>query len=144
MIVIRPQQIAVFQAAAEAAFERRVVAYLRERHADVSVQLPAGAFAVKEIPQEDLRGMVRGGLERARGYGITWQSTLIGFVVLMFMTAPNFDRHPLVRFILKDESVPADLRVAEFWERTTEQNWAAVRQSYDADSWNPRPRDGAE
>jgi hypothetical protein len=140
MLIIRPEQLEVFRPVAEAAFERRVIEYLRENHADEVVVLPAGEREKKEIEvkgldDETLNKLVRTGIDRARSYGMTWESSITAFVVLMFIVAPNFDEHPLIRRALRDGKVEPNLRVEEIWDRTTNENWEVARYSYDASGW---------
>lgn len=137
MLIIRPEQFEVFQPVAEAAFARRVVEHLREDHAETVIQLPNEVVLVKQISDERLYEMVRNGIARARGYGIDWESAVTAFVVLMFVAAPNFDKHPLIQRVLKDERVEANSRVDRLWERTSEENWEAIKKNYDPAAWEP-------
>jgi hypothetical protein len=126
----------VFRPVAEEAFASRVLEYLQKSHADTAVHLPAGELLIKEIATETLRGMVKHGIAQARTYGMTWESSLMTFVVFMFMVAPNFDAHPLIQLVLKDPTVEPDHRIEKLWERTTEDNWQAAKQQYDLQAWN--------
>lgn len=137
MLIIRPDQFEVFQPVAEAAFVRRVVEHLREDHAETVIQLPNEVVLVKQISDERFHEMVRNGIARARRYGIDWESAVTAFVVLMFVAAPNFDKHPLIQRVLKDERVEANLRVDRLWERTSEENWEAIKKNYDPAAWEP-------
>lgn len=136
MLVLRPEQVEAFENVAEAAFEQRVVEYLRENHPDEVVRLPSKETCVAELTDEELRRMVRHGIKRARGYGQTWESSITSFIVLMFTIAPNFDEHPLIRRVLKDKEIAADLRLEEIWDYTTEENWEAAHRNYSPDGWN--------
>ncbi|MGH9760485.1 MAG: hypothetical protein ACREDR_37500, partial [Blastocatellia bacterium] len=102
---IRPEQVDAFQEVADAAFVRRVVEHLRERHPSAIVRISSGTVKVEQIQDDVIRKMVESGVARARGYGMTWESSIASFVVLMFLTAPNFDKHPLIERVLKDEQV---------------------------------------
>lgn len=135
MLTIRPEQLEVFQPVAEAAFERRVVEYLRGHHADEGVILPTGGHEVKDIDDKILLKMVRTGIARARSYGMTWESSITAFVVLMFTIAPNFDEHPLIQRVLKNEEIEPDSRFDRLWESITEENWQAAAQSYESTKW---------
>lgn len=135
MLKIRREQFEVFQPVAEAAFVRRIAEHLRETQADAVVQFPNEVILVRQIADERFRGMVKDGIARAREYGMTWESAVTAFVVLMFVAAPNFDKHPLVQRVLKDERVNANSRVDQLWERTTDENWEAVRKNYDPAAW---------
>jgi hypothetical protein len=139
MLKIRPEQFAVFQPVAERAFVRRVVEYLRENHPDVVVQFASEVMLIKQIGDEKLYMLVRRGIVRARALGMDWESSITAFVVLLFITAPNFDLHPLIQRVLKDERVPANSRIEQLWERTSEENWEAVRKNYDVKAWDIEP-----
>src|SRR5262249_38329429 len=135
MVRMRAEQMEVFRSLAESAFENRVVAHLRLAHADILVRFPQAAAPVKDVPVETLQALVRRGIARGRAYGLTWQSSLGGFVVLAFVAAPNFDAHPLVRRVLRDDHVPADLRLGQLWKRTTKKTWETISQRYDPAAW---------
>jgi hypothetical protein len=139
MLIIRAEQFEVFQPVAEAAFVRRVVEHLREHHPDVVVQLPNEVILIKQTSDDRLYKMVRNAVNLARDYGIDWESTVTAFVVLMFVAAPNFDKHPLIQRVLRDERVDANSRVDQLWERTTDENWEAVRKNYDVTAWGLGP-----
>jgi hypothetical protein len=134
---IREEQLGAFSPVAEAAFLRRVVGHVRRHHADAAVRLPDAptATTVKQLPEERLTEMVRRGLARARRYGLTLETTLTGFVAIMFAVAPNFDAHPLLRRVLTDETVPPDSRLDEMMSKTSAENWVQVERSYDPDAW---------
>jgi hypothetical protein len=142
MLKIRQQQFEIFQPVAEAAFVRRLSEYLKIKHAGVAVQLPKGITTVEQLPEKLLHEMVQNGIARGRAYGMRWRSTLSAFVTLLFVTAPNFDSHPLIERVLKDESTPPDNRIDQLWDRTTEQNWEAVKQNYDAGAWKISAKNG--
>ena len=135
MLKIRAEQFEVFQPVAEAAFVRRIVEHLRKHHADTMVQLPNEVRLVKQISDERLLRMAKEGISRARGYGMDWESAVTAFVVLMFIAAPNFDEHPLIQRVLKDERVPANSRIDQLWEQPSEDNWETVRKNYEATAW---------
>jgi transcription elongation factor Elf1 len=130
----------VFQPLAEADFLDRVVGHLLKHHSDVIVDFPDYACLVEELPRNVLQEMVVVGVTRARSYGMEWESTLCSFVVLMFVAAPNFDEHPLIRRVLKDESVPPDSRVNMLWRRVSDETWEAAEENYDAQAWTIRLR----
>jgi len=135
VLTIRPEQFAAFDAVAEAAFVARLVRHLRDEEADEEVLLPSGPEPVGGLPDATLEEMVRGGIARAESYGLTWESSVTAFVVLMFKAAPNFDAHPLVRRVLCDRALAPDERIDALWERITEETWDAVEEAYDADAW---------
>jgi len=126
---------------AEAAFVAEVVDHLRKTRPQEVVRLPGGPTTIAEIPDEILPVMVRGGIARAREYGITSSSTLAGFVSLMFISAPNFDDHPLLKRALLDNDTDPNSRLEKLIQDSTEQNWEAVRQAYDASAWGVKEQE---
>jgi hypothetical protein len=147
MLTIRAEQMKAFRPAAEAAFERRVAAYLRGEHAAEVVLLPAGEDGVderevKDLDDETFLKMVRAGIARARAYGLTWESSITAFVVLLFTVAPNFDSHPLIRRVLLDGQSEPDACFEQLWEQTTDDNWEAAQERYDAAAWGLRLGEG--
>jgi hypothetical protein len=144
MLKIRPEQYEVFKPIAEEVFVQDVVEYLRNGYGQRRVQLPDGSYTIDSLPVARLNSMVKGGFARARQCGLTGKSALIAYVVLMFLTAPNFDKHPLIQHVLTDNSIPPDARLAELWQRTTDQNWVAVRRSYDPGAWEAHMEAGNE
>src|SRR5829696_8588901 len=103
MLRIRPEQLATFKSIAEDAFIAETVAYLRENYSDRTVHVPAGSSAVGVLTDQTLRLMVQRGIERADRYDIRSRAGLKAFVVLMIITAPNFDEQPLIKRILSDK-----------------------------------------
>lgn len=135
MLKIRAEQMQAFQVAADAAFIKKLVKHLREKHGDTGVQLPTGTFLVFELSEETLEAMVRSGFERARRYGFASEADLAGFVAVMLETAPNFDDHPLLQRGLKDERVKLEDRLAALLQNATEANWGVVKEDYDPTAW---------
>jgi hypothetical protein len=141
-LTIRPEQLEAFQPVADAAFVGRLAKYLRANHADAVVKLPSGAVAVARLPEATLTTMVRGGMSRARSYGLTWESSLASFIVLMFLAAPNFDTHPLVQRVLQDRNAEPQDRIGNLWSRVSPQNWKAVYSYYDSNAWSLDENEG--
>jgi hypothetical protein len=135
MLKIRTEQIKVFQPVAETAFLNRLVEYLQKQHPQVAVQLGESLVVICQIPTEQLKTLVEQGIKRARAYSMTDESSIAAFVVLMFVTAPNFDEHPLIQRLLNDEKILPNERIDGLWQRTTEQNWQVVKQNYNPNAW---------
>lgn len=135
MLMIRPEQYQAFQPVAEAAFVTEVVDYLRKTRPDEVVRLPGGQTTIAGLPDDILSDMVRGGIARAREYGVTWCSTLLAFVTTMFVSAPNFDDHPLLKRVLLDNDTDPNYRLDKLMQNSTEENWEAVRRAYDVAAW---------
>jgi hypothetical protein len=135
MLTIRREQYEVFRPVAEEVFINEITDYLGRVHGERIVRLPDGALSVGAIPEDRLRNIVKGGVAKARAYDLTSKSALTAYVVLMFLAAPNFDEHPLIQHMLLDEAIEPNKRLDELWQRTVDQNWIAVKQSYDPAVW---------
>ena len=135
MLIIRTEQLEPFQQVAESAFARELVEELRRESPDMMIHLPNGSNTIDQIPEEVLYQLVRNGISRAHKYGLSWENSVGAFVTLMFEAAPNFDEHPLIQRVLKDEEIAPDSRMDELLDRTTDENWEAVEQNYDTNAW---------
>lgn len=135
MLKIRSEQIRPFQPNAETAFVHRVMKYLRENHPETKVRFQGKQFTVVGLPDETLKNLVEKGIARAENYGLSWKSSLISFVVLMFIVAPNFDRQKYVAGVLTDDNIPADKRLEIITEQMMDEDWEKIAESYDEKSW---------
>jgi hypothetical protein len=135
MLKIRSEQIEAFQPVADAQFVRRIVDHLRKRQSNAAVRLPQGPTLIFRLPDALLHKMVQVGVARARSYGLTWESSITGFVVLMFKVAPNFDQHPAINRALTDAQVAPDARLQKLLEVTTSSDWWEAKEHYDPTVW---------
>lgn len=136
MFKIKSEQIRLFQPDAEEAFVARVMDYLRENHGEETVQLPNEKTTVGKISDQTLREMVGGGIRRGREYRIEWKSTLLSFVVLLFISAPNFDEHPKVSSFFVGAETVDDAAMESLTDEMTDDDWVTVEKNYDAGAWN--------
>ena len=136
MFRVKAEQIRMFQPDAEEAFVVRVMDYLKEKHPDAIVQLPHGESRVAGLPDNIFRETVRDGIRRGGDYGIEWKSTLLSFVVLLFIVAPNFDRHPKARKFFRETETIDDAALESFLDEMTDEDWAAIEKRYDPRAWN--------
>jgi hypothetical protein len=135
LLTITNQQLAAFDDVAASLLIRKLATTLRERHGECIVRLPDAVRAVGQFDDDTIRELVRKALARARGHGLTSESSLASFVILMFETAPNFDEHPLLKKTLGAADVAPDERIKQLLEETTDQNWDAARELYDPAAW---------
>ena len=141
-MMIRAEQMNVFEATAEDNFVRRTAAHLLEHYAKAIVRLPDDVeSAVDQLPEEKLRSLVEISVERARSYGLTYESSISAVSALMFEVAPNFDSHRLSQVLLNDENIEPDARLDELLEVLTEKNWEAIRAEYDVNEWESKPKE---
>lgn len=138
-LLIRSEQMSAIQQSAEEKFVRRIAAHLLEKYPTAIVALPDEKSTVAELPAETLHSLVRSSVERARGYGLTQESSIAAFSAVMFEVAPNFDRHNMSKMLLSDESFEPDARLNELLEVLTEKNWEAIQKTYDPEAWFEKP-----
>ena len=133
---IRREQIDVMAAVSEANFERAIARDLLSNYGDSIVRLPEGGeFLVTDLPQETLERLVRVGIDKARRFEVTRQSSIAGFVAMMFSSAPNFDANRLCEVLLSDEEKTPDERADEIPNVLSEKNWDTIRHDYDPQAW---------
>lgn len=126
MIHLRPEQLAAFQARYDIGLLDRIVQHVTTEHAEV----------VDGFPEPLVREMVGNGLARARRYGLTWESSLTGFVALMFTVAPNFDEQPAIHRVLMNARLRPDERF-ELLQRIRDRHWRDAQHLYDERAWFP-------
>jgi len=134
-MIIRSEQIAVFNAIAKTNFVRKLCMHLRTNYAETVVRLPGENSVLGELSDDTLETLVRSGVRRAREYGISFESTISAFVALMFEIAPNFHTHEIAQPVLKDENVEANSRVDILLERLSEEDLSKIKETYDVNAW---------
>lgn len=125
MITVRQAQMNALQSAADEDFLRRCAEQLRERY-------PA---LTNELTNELLGKMVKQGIARARGHGLTWESSLFQFLELMLAIAPGFDDVPAIHARLQDVSGTDLDRMARLMNNTTFSEWQQAAQEYYPGAW---------
>ena len=113
-------QIEAIEAPAQERFLNKLTAFLRTNHAG----------RVVDLDDEQLAKRVRFAMGRARGYGMTWESSTASFVTAMFVFGPDFDQAPAVQRVLTNESVAPDMRM--FLVQQLVPDKPAARQRNDA------------
>lgn len=128
MLIIRKEQMKVFERQIENNFINTVVEKIRSDHAN----------ATNGLPDNVLRKRIEYGLQRAGDYGLTWQNNLITFVTMMFEIGVGFDNCPVFQKHLTDQSLPPNARMEQLLKQTDYRDWEeAQRDSAD----NPWPED---
>lgn len=143
-MLIRSEQMTMFQTEAEEGFVRRLSAHLLEHYAKSLVRTPDIEAAVEELSEETLHSLIRSSIDRARSYDISFESSIAAFSAVMFEVAPNFDKHRLSEVLLNDEEVDPNNRLDALLEVFTEKNWDSVRESYDINAWQPAAEENTE
>ena len=110
---------------AERDLEARIADHLRERHPGAVAALTAQALQLR----------IRASLARGRSHGLTWQSALAGFTVLMFELGPEFDRQPAFARALAIRLPDENARIKAVYANTGDEDWAAARALADPRAW---------
>jgi hypothetical protein len=134
-LVIRSEQMNVFERAAFESFVAQLADHLLQHHADAFVHLPDGTSpAVGSLPRIALEDLVRFGIARAKMHRLTLGSTISAFVAIMFAVAPNFDSVPLLAAIL---AAPLDQRgrIRALIDFSTAADWQRASMNYDRSLW---------
>jgi len=113
MLIIRNEQLAVFQENSERDFILSVIKQLRANH----------EAALRGVAEDKIYKRVEYGIGCARKYGMTWKNNLTAYVILMFEISPDFDMYPVFQEYLTDENVPPDERMGLLLEETSEDDW---------------------
>lgn len=127
MLIIREKQIQHFIAKDDAELIELVGRTIRQ----------ANAERVSDYDDEKLREMVKIGVERARSRDFELAEDIAAFVMIMFEVAPNFDEQEEIGAVLADGQFKPSERLAQIWERTSDEAWEKAEQSYKADVWFP-------
>lgn len=139
MFKVRAQQFETLEKQGQHEFPSRVLAHLRQHHSECTLKVSNGretaSEAIKNVSESTLRTLIARGLERAAGFGLTWQSSLLAFVVTMFVCSPNFCEHPKMARIMRDARIPPNLRLLAAVRLMSLQDWDAAAQMYRPESW---------
>ncbi|AKT38367.1 hypothetical protein [Chondromyces crocatus] len=94
----------------------RLAEHLRTHHEDL----------VASLDGAELLRRVQIGVRRAAAHGITWDSTLAAYLVLMLRVAPNFDEHPIASEVLRADAIEPNLRVDALIASTDDEHWEEI------------------
>lgn len=139
MLRIRAEQLNAFQPVADAQFVARIVEHLRTNHPTTVVRLAHGPTLLSRMSEVELSELVKNGVGRARKYGLSWESSISAFVVLMFCAAPNFDQHKAITEILSNSQIPPDDRIKVVVDKIDSNAWTEIKDRYDPAAWKRMP-----
>lgn len=125
MLVIRPAQMEAFTEARLRDLRVRIAWHIRRAHPD----------AIRGLGDEELERRVRLGCRRAARWKFQRESSIATFVTLMFIVAPDFDRHAPVRRILEDQRLPIDQRPLLLAHEVTARQWEEMRAAAPESAW---------
>jgi hypothetical protein len=124
-LVIRKEQMRVFERAGDVAFCRKAADYIRSEYPVV----------VADLSPNELLAQVELAFERASRFHFTIQASVLGYIVLMFTVAPEFDTHPSIHEILHQDWIPPDARLAYLAEAISPEEWDEARSAGDQTFW---------
>jgi len=134
--MIRREQMAAFDDASQEEFERRLAEHVRTCFAASSIDTSAGDFALSGLSAECVRAMVRHSIQKAKGYGLTWESSIAAYAALMFTVGPRFDEHPEIQAELLDENVPVNSKVDHLGYAISEPTWQEAKAAQGQRVWS--------
>lgn len=140
-MLIRAEQMSVFQKRAEDDFVLRLSAHLREKYEGTVVRLPDKEATVASLSDEELNELVNISIKRAQKFGISYESTIAAFTAMMFDAAPNFSEHERAEPILKDKNVEPNSRMDKLLEQLTAEDWKKIKRGYDVNAWKSSGKD---
>ncbi len=129
MLTIKQDQMDVFQQHMEQNFVRSLAQELRQEHPD----------EVAALDDKELYRRINIGIQRAARYGLEDEYSLEIFTTLMFVAAPNFDRHALFKEILNTPDLPPEQRLEYAMEISTDEDWQEIEDNRDDRVWQTTP-----
>jgi hypothetical protein len=109
MLTIRKDQMRALNSYMRQGFEDRMVSHLGARFPQ-----QIKAMTTPETGDQNLRALIRRGVEGAAGYKIDAESDVARFIGLMVTLGPRFDSQKEMQWataILKDQSIPPSGRI---------------------------------
>ena len=110
MLTIRQEQMAVFRAQRIRQFEAHKLSNIKEQFAAWYAQ----------SGEENTIQLIRSGIDKAGGYGLTTRGDVSAYVDLMIRFGPDFDIRQDLEWqtgALRDDGIPAEARMALLTER---------------------------
>lgn len=114
MLIIRKEQMAVFEWHTARRFREKVKKHLRR----------ALAEPIAGIQDAALNERIEGGIKRGRAYGLTKERDLMLFIDLTFLIAPRFEDEPRMKWsrkILSATDVAGDAKMELIYQRLSRQ-----------------------
>jgi len=131
-MLIRSAQMAVFRKQFDERLPEYAFRFLRE-------ELTSD---VEGLSDEVLQKRIELTLSRARSLGIDAGMALQIFLALTFGVGPHFDRHPVVKKIVHDSSLPMNERMAAICNDLSDRTWEEMAILAGAGEWSDDVRQG--
>jgi hypothetical protein len=124
-MIIRNDQMRSIRRSMDHGIEHRIARYLQLRYAALWA----------DIEDEIIVAIIRKAIEKARSYGLTWESALVRYADLMCTFAPNFDQQESINARLTDPTLLPEARLDAVYDRTSYREWMEVCNAYDPFAW---------
>lgn len=112
-LVIRDEQVAVFEEALRNDFIERLAAELKANYAE----------DVEPYTDEELYEVIDRGIDRAEDYGLEGDADISAFIKLLFTIGWYFDRYPMFQEILTNEANLPEEKMPFIFEGATDEDW---------------------
>jgi hypothetical protein len=116
MLVIRAEQVATLQAALDRPVLEWIARFLR-RHEPALVEEHSPETLITELEHT---------WSHASRFGIADPVAVAEFFVARALHGVDFDRHPEVRAVLEDGTLPPDARIHALWRHVPARRWAEL------------------
>jgi hypothetical protein len=100
-MVVRGKQIDGMKVAIDATYDRKLMNYFRQNHADTTSQ----------YSDPELLGVISTARERALSYGIQGDEGTKKFIIMAVLISPTFDEDPTVNRYLKQPDLDPDFKI---------------------------------
>ena len=127
MLVIRQEQIDILTKGTDDEWVNFLVEHVKSEDPDLA----------NKYTDDELRRMVKSGIERSEGHGLTCAEVQSAFVSIMFKIAPNFDEQPEIKAVLEDERFRQSQRMENLWSPAVpDEVWDKAIEARDDSAWN--------
>lgn len=115
-MIIRNEQMDVFQEDLNKKFARRISPTIRSKYPDET----------SELTDEELVEYLDRTTTRAQSYGLTTDNELLTFIRLTLTISEDFDGKGVFRATLRDKTVADNKRMDELFLRAGDEDWLAA------------------
>jgi hypothetical protein len=111
MLIIRKEQIKVFEEYTLQRYKARILVHLMEIWPE----------RCRELGEEYVRESIEKGIKSATSYGITAENDVVGYIDLMYVLSMDFDADPTMHWaasILQDQDLLPHKKIEMLYEMT--------------------------
>jgi hypothetical protein len=137
-MIIRSEQFDALVDAAMVNFAWRLAMHIRRTLPEARVSQIGRTSTVAEMNGKDLETLVRCGIDRAKQFELSWESTIAKFVSLMVEVAPNFYQHPGLYQRLANKKIHQQIRIDSLFTAIDDSIWEEAVADYDPRAWTAK------